>query len=657
MEAHSNSDTTIVKAESSTNDGSSPAGSERQNNSGRDRQGGSGGERFGRGGRFGGPRGGSRGGGGDRGNFENRRGRGGYQGRGIKHENTQDGQEGEGIRDGDYGRGGRADMGGRGRFGMRGPDDKLIERIQQLSGPTFDLPVIDMAEKKFNGRNRLYIGNIPSDVTEDDIVELFKPYGETSELFLNKDKNFGFVKLDYHSNAEKAKRELDGSVLKNRNLKIRFAPNSTTIKVKNLTPFVSNELLHHAFSVFGEIEKAIVTVDDRGKPTGEAIIDFSRKGSALHAIRKCSEGCYFLTGSLRPCVVEAHDVVDDIDGYPDKNIPKKNIDYHKEREQGPRFAKPGSFENEYGMRWKQLYDLFAQKQESLKKELELEKEKLEAQMEYAKFEHETEVLREQLRAREMDKDRQKREWEMKQRQVEEERLRTEVHMRRTQEDMASRILQQQQEDMRRRNQETNLFMQAHNLNSILDQQEQAYEAPTGYSHNSNAPTEIKDELDHVYEGSIPSFTTAEFKRGRMILGDDACSGRLKATTDDNIAKAHQNVLDDRRIKGELVPKKAKTVFSAGKVMTTITGAYFASLLDKPKAEFVEKWPHSLKKEILFHQDNASSHTSEVSLAKIHELRLELLGHPPFSLDLAPSDFFLFTHLKIALEEQKFLSND
>lgn len=139
------------------------------------------------------------------------------------------------------------------RFGMRGPEDKFLERVQQLAGPTFELPSVQMSEKKFNGRNRLYIGNIGSEVADDDITELFKPYGETAEVFLNKEKNFGFIKLDYHSNAEKAKRELDGTVLKSRNLKIRFAPNSATIKVKNLTPYVSNELLHYGFSIFGEV--------------------------------------------------------------------------------------------------------------------------------------------------------------------------------------------------------------------------------------------------------------------------------------------------------------------------------------------------------------------------------------------------------------------
>ncbi|XP_030750150.1 protein GVQW3-like [Sitophilus oryzae] len=70
----------------------------------------------------------------------------------------------------------------------------------------------------------------------------------------------------------------------------------------------------------------------------------------------------------------------------------------------------------------------------------------------------------------------------------------------------------------------------------------------------NTPTQIKHELDSVYGDSAPSFTTvkfraAEFKRGRKSLGDDERSGRQKtAITDDNIAKVHQMVLDNRRIK-------------------------------------------------------------------------------------------------------------
>ncbi|GFV31246.1 histone-lysine N-methyltransferase SETMAR [Trichonephila clavipes] len=69
-----------------------------------------------------------------------------------------------------------------------------------------------------------------------------------------------------------------------------------------------------------------------------------------------------------------------------------------------------------------------------------------------------------------------------------------------------------------------------------------------------SPTQIKDELDAVYGDSAPSFTTVklwvtEFKRGRKSLGDDERSGRSNtATAVENIAKVHQMVLDDHRIK-------------------------------------------------------------------------------------------------------------
>lgn len=70
------------------------------------------------------------------------------------------------------------------------------------------------------------------------------------------------------------------------------------------------------------------------------------------------------------------------------------------RQLGPRIAYDGSFEHEYALRWKQLFDLYKQKQEALKQEMLIEADKLEAQMDYARFEHETEMLRQRLRMRE-----------------------------------------------------------------------------------------------------------------------------------------------------------------------------------------------------------------------------------------------------------------
>lgn len=92
--------------------------------------------------------------------------------------------------------------------------------------------------------------------------------------------------------------------------------------------------------------------------------------------------------------MEPFEQQDNVDGYPDKNLPRKNPEFFKARDIGPRFAQVGSFEHEYGTRWKQLHELYKQKEEALKREMAMEEEKLEAQMEFARYEHETELLRE-----------------------------------------------------------------------------------------------------------------------------------------------------------------------------------------------------------------------------------------------------------------------
>lgn len=128
--------------------------------------------------------------------------------------------------------------------------------------------------------------------------------------------------------------------------------------------------------------------------------------------------------------------------------------------------------------------------------------------------------------------------------------------------------------------------------------------------------------------------------------------------------------------GEPAPKKAKAVLSANKVMATvfwdargiihidylqkgktITGEYYANLLDHFNKVLMEKRPHLTKKKILFHQDNARVHTCAIAMAKFHELHYELLSHPPYSPDLAPCDYFLFPNLKKWLGGKRFSSNE
>lgn len=128
--------------------------------------------------------------------------------------------------------------------------------------------------------------------------------------------------------------------------------------------------------------------------------------------------------------------------------------------------------------------------------------------------------------------------------------------------------------------------------------------------------------------------------------------------------------------GERAPKKAKMGLSANKVMATvfwdsrgvihidylekgktINGKYYSELLDRFDTVLKQKRPHLKKKKVLFHQDNARVHTCAVTMAKFYQLGYELLQHPPYSPDLAPSDYFLFPNLKKWLGGKRFGSNE
>ena len=51
------------------------------------------------------------------------------------------------------------------------------------------------------------------------------------------------------------------------------------------------------------------------------------------------------------------------------------------------------------------------------------------------------------------------------------------------------------------------------------------------------------------------------------------------------------------------------------------------------------------KGVLFHQDNAPAYNSVVAMAAVHDCGFELVDQPPYSQDLAPSDYFLFPNMK------------
>lgn len=123
-----------------------------------------------------------------------------------------------------------------------------------------------------------------------------------------------------------------------------------------------------------------------------------------------------------------------------------------------------------------------------------------------------------------------------------------------------------------------------------------------------------------------------------------------------------------RSKGDDSPVKAKVVPSAGKVMVTvfwdcdgiilidylpkgetINSAYYSDLLLGPLIKALqEKRPGKLESRLLLQHDNARPHTAQATKDTIDALGWELVPHPAYSPDLAPSDYHLFGPMKMPL---------
>ena len=62
------------------------------------------------------------------------------------------------------------------------------------------------------------------------------------------------------------------------------------------------------------------------------------------------------------------------------------------------------------------------------------------------------------------------------------------------------------------------------------------------------------------------------------------------------------------------------------------------------------------KGVLFLHDNAPAHQALATQKKLSYLGFQCFDHPPYSLDLAPSDYHLFLGLKKQLKHRHFLSD-
>jgi len=124
-----------------------------------------------------------------------------------------------------------------------------------------------------------------------------------------------------------------------------------------------------------------------------------------------------------------------------------------------------------------------------------------------------------------------------------------------------------------------------------------------------------------------------------------------------------------RHSGSPRPQKIRVQKSAGKILAsilwdqdgillfdylpkgqTINAEYYSSLLVQLKNTLKEKRRGKVTK------DNAPAHRALVTQKKLAYLGFQYLDHPPYSPDLAPSDYHLFPGLKKQLKGRHFSSD-
>jgi histone-lysine N-methyltransferase SETMAR len=91
---------------------------------------------------------------------------------------------------------------------------------------------------------------------------------------------------------------------------------------------------------------------------------------------------------------------------------------------------------------------------------------------------------------------------------------------------------------------------------------------------------------------------------------------------------------------------------------TIKAELYCQQLDRLHNQLLVKRPGLVnRKGVILQHDNARPHAAKLTQEKIRQLNWEVLPHPPYSPDIAPSDFHLFRSMEHSLKNKNFKNID
>ncbi|GBP33418.1 Histone-lysine N-methyltransferase SETMAR [Eumeta japonica] len=180
----------------------------------------------------------------------------------------------------------------------------------------------------------------------------------------------------------------------------------------------------------------------------------------------------------------------------------------------------------------------------------------------------------------------------------------------------------------------------------------------------------------VFEGDSNNETSG--KTNKIEVGEK-CRRPVTVVTKENVRKIEKLVLADRRIKLwqiaeelQISKEQSDNIDEICDRIVTVDETWVRQYDPESKQESMQwtkkekgrrrnsrherqsyKSDGKLSRGVLFLHDNASVHTARVSRQALKDTGFSEIDHPPYSPDLASSDYFLFSNLKKELRGRRF----
>jgi len=146
----------------------------------------------------------------------------------------------------------------------------------------------------------LYVGDLPPDVTEANLFELFNQVGAVASIRVCRDaitrRSLGYAYVNFHSaqDAERALDQINTSTIKGKPCRVMWSQRDPSLRksgkgnvfIKNLDKSIDHKALHDTFAQFGDILSCKIELDETGESKGYGYIQFATQEAADKAVVK-----------------------------------------------------------------------------------------------------------------------------------------------------------------------------------------------------------------------------------------------------------------------------------------------------------------------------------------------------------------------------------